>query len=73
MKILKLVYLIIGFIALSILFVGMGICAYGSIYTIPMTDPITEFFKMTMVIGICTGLLWAFLIMLYLILDEYFY
>jgi hypothetical protein len=71
MRILKLVYIIIGFIAITILFTGIGIAAYGSIYNIPDTDPIVGIFKLIMVIGICIGLLWGFLIMLYLIIDEY--
>ena len=71
MKILKTSYFIIGFIALILLFTGIGIGAYGSIYKVPDTDPLSEIFKLIMVVGICLGLLWAFLIFLYLILDEY--
>ena len=71
MRLFKLCYFIVGFIALIHLFTAMAIGAYGSIYHLPDTDPLSECFKLIMVVGICLGLLWAFLIFLYLILDEY--
>jgi len=71
MRILKISYFIIGFISLALLFTAMAIGAYGSIYKIPDSDPLVKVFQLIMVIGICLGLCWAFLIFLYLILDEY--
>jgi hypothetical protein len=71
MRILKISYFVIGFISLIILFIGIGIAAYGSIYNIPDSDPIVGIFKLIIVVGICIGLLWAFLLFLYVIIDEY--
>lgn len=71
MRTLKITYTIIGFIALIILFTGISIGVYGALYNIPETDPIADFCKMIMVVGVSTGLLWVLLFFLYVIIDDY--